>query len=243
MSYLIDSHCHLHDLEYYEGEKEAVLRRARDDDVQKIITIGTDPKDSLDAQKFALAHEDVFYTWGVHPEYAGKVKDFELPKNREKLVAIGEVGLDYHFGDENKSEQIALLEKVLQMAQDSKMPVAFHVRDAFVDFWPVVDNFKLSGAVMHSFSDNAENLEKSLERGFYIGVNGLATFAKLPIAPIEKILLETDAPFLTPVPFRGKVNEPCYVRCVAEWLAKEKSLSFDEVSYMTTKNTETLFQI
>ena len=123
------------------------------------------------------------------------------------------------------------------------MPVVFHVRDAFEDFWPILENFKLSGAVMHSFSDNAENLKKSLEHDFYIGVNGLATFAKLPMAPIEKILLETDAPFLTPVPFRGKINEPGYVRFVAEWLAKEKSLSFAEVANITTHNTETLFKI
>ena len=243
MSRLIDSHCHLHDLEYYEGEKEAVLQRAVDADIQKVITIGTDPDDSLVAQKFALEHENVFSTWGVHPEYAGKINDFKLPKDRDKIVAIGEVGLDYHYGDENRQEQIALLEKILQEAQDGSLPVVFHVRDAFSDFWPIVDSFKLSGAVVHSFSDNQENLEESLKRDFYIGVNGLATFAKLPMAPIEKILLETDAPFLTPVPFRGKINEPSYVRFVAEWLAKEKSLSFAEVANITTRNTETLFQI
>ncbi len=241
--YLIDSHCHLHDLEYYEGEKDEVLKRAHEFGVKKLITIGTDPEDSLVARDFCMNHDDVYWSYGIHPEYAKKYQEMSLPEKRDKLVAIGEVGLDYHYGLDSRKEQIALLENILQVAQDEKIPVIFHVREAFDDFWPILANFHLAGSVLHSFSDNKKNLKKGLENGCYIGVNGLATFATLPMAPLEKILLETDAPFLTPKPFRGKVNEPGYVKYVADWLAEKTGLSLQEIYDITTKNTEKLFEI
>ena len=242
-NYLIDSHCHLHDLEYYQGEKEEVLEHAHELGVKKLITIGTDPDDSLVAKDFSMKHSGVYWSYGIHPEYATKYKELSLPKERNKLVAIGEVGLDYHYGFDSKKEQIFLLENILQVAQEEKIPVIFHIREAFDDFWPILANFHLVGAVLHSFSDNKKNLQKGLENNCHIGVNGLATFATLPMAPLEKILLETDAPFLTPKPFRGKVNEPGYVKYVADWLAEKTGLSLQEIYDITTKNTEKLFEI
>lgn len=160
-----------------------------------------------------------------------------------QLVAIGEIGLDYHFGAENRKEQIRLLEIMLQFAEKLKLPVSFHVRDAFADFWPVFDNFHLVPSVLHSFSDSESTLTEALKRDLYFGVNGLSTFATIPHAPLERIVLETDSPFLTPKPFRGKINMPAYTKIVAAWAAAFYGLSASEVARITTKNAEKIFRL
>jgi TatD DNase family protein len=132
---------------------------------------------------------------------------------------------------------------MLQIAQDLKLPVSFHVRDAFEDFWPIFDNFKLPPSVLHSFTDSEENIKQALKRDLYFGVNGIATFAKISHPPLERILLETDAPFLTPVPFRGKINESAYILQIAEWAAEYYKVSLDEIADITTKNAEFIYKI
>lgn len=162
-----------------------------------------------------------------------------------KLVAIGEVGLDYHSENYNREAQITLFEQMLDLATKNDLPLIFHVRDAFDDFFAVLDNFrthKING-VVHSFSDSQKNLEKSLNRDFYIGVNGLATFADLPLPPLERTLLETDSPFLAPIPYRGRVNDPSHIKDIALWLAKKQGTTLEEVAKITTKNTKTLFRL
>ena len=134
---------------------------------------------------------------------------------------------------------------MLDLAIREDLPLIFHVREAFDDFFAILDNFssaKIRG-VVHSFSDNKKNLRKSLERDFYIGVNGLATYSTLPMPPIERILLETDAPFLAPVPLRGQTNQPANVYYVAKWLSEKLGLDFEEVAKITTENSETLFNL
>lgn len=161
-------------------------------------------------------------------------------------VAIGEVGLDYRNGESNKRNQIELFENMLQLATDNDLPVIFHIRDAFDDFFAVIKNFPDLRGVVHSFSDGPEKLIKSLAEGFYIGVNGLATFApELPIdqIPLEKLLLETDAPFLTPAPFRGTVNEPARIKEICAYISKLKGESEENITQITTKNAERLFNI
>lgn len=243
-NYLIDTHCHLHDQEFYRGEKEQVYNDSLAAGVKKMITIGTSVADSLDAIAFADKHQGVFCSYGVHPEYADREEPDAFPAKPHKIVAIGEVGLDYHFSSQSRQAQIKLLENMLQLAIDNNLPLIFHVREAFADFWPVLDNFSLSqGAVLHSFSDNQHNLEQGLKRGFYIGVNGLKTFANLPTAPLERTLLETDAPYLTPVPFRGKINKPAYVLEVAKYLARQHQVPLETIIKTTTQNAETLFNL
>jgi len=179
---------------------------------------------------------------------ASQVK--ELAK-RERVVAIGEIGLDYHYEAPDRARQIELFERQLQVAQDLEMPVVFHVREAFEDFFAVMSGFsKVRRGVVHSFSDGVENLERAVEMGFYVGVNGLATFTKsaeqleaYARLPLERMLLETDAPYLTPVPFRGKLNEPTYVGFVAEWVAKSRRESRSVIEVATTKNAADLFGI
>ncbi len=142
-------------------------------------------------------------------------------------VAIGEVGLDYHYTGYDRAAQIRLFEQMLQLAVDNDLPVSFHVREAFDDFFPVVGNFPAVRGVVHSFTDSKKILKRILtETDFYVGVNGLATYSTLPTPPLERILLETDAPFLTPVPFRGIINEPAYVSAVARWLGTRLGLEY-----------------
>ena len=246
-AYLIDSHCHLHDLDFYTPEAQIkALAACAEKQVEKLICIGTDHEDSFNAAEFAAQNPTkLFWSYGIHPnEFDKPRKDVQFEHNN-RPVAIGEVGLDYHYGENDKLDQARLLEEMLDLAIREDLPLIFHVREAFDDFFAILDNFstaKIRG-VVHSFSDNKKNLKKSLERDFYIGVNGLATYSTLPMPPIERILLETDAPFLAPVPLRGQTNQPVNVHYVAKWLAEKLGLDFNEVARITTENSETLFNL
>ena len=246
-AYLIDSHCHLHDLDFYTPEAQTqALVACAEKQVEKLICIGTDHEDSFKAAEFAAQNPTkLFWSYGIHPnEFDKPRKDVQFEHNN-RPVAIGEVGLDYHYGENDKLDQARLLEEILDLAIREDLPLIFHVREAFDDFFAILDNFssaKIRG-VVHSFSDNKKNLRKSLERDFYIGVNGLATYSTLPMPPIERILLETDAPFLAPVPLRGQTNQPVNVHYVAKWLSEKLGLDFDEVARITTENSETLFNL
>ena len=238
---LIDTHCHLHDREFFSEEQaEEMLKRAHEKSVLKIICIGTSPEDSAAARDFASKHDNVYWTYGVHPSEKNTKDLFEKD---DKLVAIGEVGLDYHYEGYNREAQIKLFEEMLQLARDNNLPVSFHVREAFDDFFGVIANFPEIRGVVHSFSDNKKNLKRILDKtDFYVGVNGMTTYSTLPTPPLEKILLETDAPFLTPVPFRGKINESGYIYEIAEWLSNKLAIDFDRVERETTKNARELFK-
>lgn len=259
MSYLIDTHCHLHDLQFFSEEQaEAMIKRAHEKGIEKIICIGTDPEDSLAAAEFANKHDGVYWTYGIHPEETtNKLRPeslvagansyttaFRNIPNRSSLVAIGEVGLDYHSDGFDRKKQIQLFEEILQLAVDNDLPVSFHVRNAFPDFFAVTANFPTIRGCVHSFTDSKKVLKKILETtDFYVGVNGLATYSTLPTPPLERILLETDAPFLAPTPFRGKINEPAYIFEIAEWLSKKLAVDFETVKKQTTENAKKLFNL
>ena len=181
--------------------------------------------------------------YDVEDEKVGPEKDMS-GRTPAKLVAIGEVGLDYHYERYDREAQIRLFEQMLQLATDNDLPVSFHVREAFEDFFPVVANFPNVRGVVHSFTDNKKTLKRILtETEFYVGVNGLATYSTLPLPPLERILLETDAPFLAPVPHRGEKNQPAYIADVAIWLAERLNLPLKEVATVTTGNSLDLFNI
>ena len=270
---LIDTHCHIHDRGTYnfafsrqqiskrllrdhpdfpheidDFTPEKIIARAHQNDVKKMICIGTSHDDSMSARDFAekYASSGVFWAYGIHPDEATgyEFSGHRLRGPSSHLVAIGEVGLDYRETTANRTAQIKLFEKMLQLAKDNDLPLIFHIRDAFDDFFSVITNFPDVRGVVHSFSDNEENLKKSLDKGFYIGVNGLATFApEIPLPPLERTLLETDAPFLTPAPFRGTINEPARVQDVCAHISKIKGKSEAEVAQITTENAEHLFKI
>lgn len=247
----IDSHCHIHDHEFYTTEQaEAVYQRAIDEAV-KMLCVGTSQADSRAAVAFAAAHRDVWAIVGVHPHEAKDgVADIGavLAEKSTSIVGIGEIGLDYYYNHSPREAQIAGLEQQLQWAMEYHLPVSFHVREAYDEFWPIFDNFTGIRGVLHSFTDTTEHLEKALERGLFIGVNGISTFARdkqamFGAVPLERILLETDAPFLTPTPKRGTMNEPAFVRHVAAYHAHARGISLEEISQVTSANTLDLFAL
>lgn len=249
---LIDSHCHIHDEEFFDDQqREEIYQRAIAADIGMIV-VGTDERSSQRAVQFADGHDKVWAAVGVHPHDAknGCEAISDLAATSKKVVAIGEIGLDYFYNHSPRDSQITVLEEQLQVAVDSGLPVSFHVREAFDDFWPIFDNFSGIRGVLHSFTDSRKNAQKGMERGLLIGVNGISTFTKdhaqselFASLSLDKIILETDAPFLTPKPFRGKVNEVGYVEFVAKWSADVRGLSLDEVAEATLRNTRELFNI
>lgn len=167
-----------------------------------------------------------------------------------KIIAVGECGLDYFYNNSPKTDQVKMLKAQIELAQKYDLPLIFHVREAFDDFWPIFDSYKNLRGVLHSYTDNEQNLAKALERNLFIGLNGIMTFTKnqwqLEVAkkvPLAKLLLETDAPFLTPSPVRGTVNEPANVRLVGEFLAKLRGERLEVLADATTKNAQSLFKL
>lgn len=251
---LVDSHCHIHDSEFYAKGREEVYQRAIDADVTTMICVGTSEVSSAEAVEFARSHEGVFASIGVHPHDAkngwGALRQLMRPEIIENIVAIGEVGLDYFYDNSPRNVQFEALQAQLQLAQDNNLPVIFHVREAFADFWPIFDNFTNLKGVLHSFTDDQRNLEKGFERGLYVGVNGISTFTKdqaqrdlYASIPLDRMLLETDAPFLAPITRRGKTNQPAFLAEIAEYHAALRAVDYDTVARQTTQNAKKLFGI
>lgn len=260
---IIDSHCHIHD-EDFPFSKEEIFENMRQMGVGAAICVGVDAENSKRAVEFCEENSKndikLFAAVGIHPHEAEKIdfeKDLEtlqqLAKNPH-TVAIGEIGLDYFYENSPREAQRRVLFEQLKIAFENNLPVSFHVRNAFDDFWQVLDDFENSHGkirgVLHSFTDDEANLEKALARGLYIGVNGISTFVKKPEElamfakiPLEKTLLETDAPYLTPTGKRGKKNQPAWTSLVAQDLAEKRGVSVEEVSKITTANTRDLFEI
>ncbi len=266
----IDTHCHIHEALHtpshlYDGYPSAkpdlMLSAARSIGVTKVICVGTTLADSRLAVDFAQAKEGVWSAVGLHPHEAkvyfngsslkkNVIEEFTSLVTMSKVVAVGECGLDYHYNHSPKSQQIDILRFQIELAIDHDLPIIFHVREAFVDFWPILNDYPNIKGVLHSFTDSSENLSLALDRGLLIGVNGIATFAKtqdrLEIyrsIPLESLLLETDSPFLTPTPYRGRMNEPKYVRLVAEYLSAIRGEDLNTLASVTTKNALKLFKM
>lgn len=248
---LVDTHCHIHESNYPLDVGD-VIQHAHAAGVSRLICVGTSEQSSMEAVTFASRHEHCYASVGVHPHDTkdGYAKIEQLVKDSKELVAIGEIGLDYFYTHSPREMQLEALEAQLQLALDNNLPVIFHVREAFDDFWPVFDNFSGLRGELHSFTDSHRNLEKALERGLYIGVNGISTFTRsddqqktFDLVPLDSLLLETDAPFLTPVPHRGKVNQPAYVRVIADYHAQRRHISLKEIAAATTTNATALFAL
>jgi len=260
---LTDTHCHIQDINEPmwasagELSAEILVTRASAASVTRLVCVGTTVSDSAKAIEFVRGRDNIWASIGVHPHDAkgGKqtlhaLAELVTDPVAQKIVAVGECGLDYHYNLSPKTDQIAALRFQIELALQYDLPLIFHVRDALDDFWPIFDSYKNLRGVMHSFTDTPTNLHKALERGLYIGVNGITTFknnhaqqAMVQHIPLQKLLLETDAPFLTPVPLRGKVNEPANVMLVAKFLANLRDESVAEIAKHTTYNAQTLFNL
>ncbi len=248
---LVDTHCHIHD-EEYKYDISAILRNAEENGVTSLICIGTSATDSARAVEFVKDKPQCFASVGLHPHDAKLGEDdFEVLAtlvSNPKVVAIGEFGLDYHYENSLKDDQKTALRYQLELAASSGKPCIFHIREAFDDFWPIFDEFTGIRGVVHSFSSDISDLEECLKRALYISLNGIMTFTKdekqleaAKAVPLEKLLLETDSPFLTPVPKRGTINEPSNVRLVAEFLSRLRGESETTLAEATTGNARTLF--
>jgi TatD DNase family protein len=271
---LIDTHCHIHDTEDFDISPAEILKNAAAAGVDRIITVGTDVENSQKAVEFAKNHPNVFALIGIYPytETEQDISQLEKlillchsgldPESRQKatwipdqvrndiVVGLGDIGLDYHYKPFNRQKQIKLFEQQLALAEKYDLPVSFHVREAYDDFWPVFDNFKKLRGTLHSFTDNVENMEKGLSRGLYISLNGILTFNKgselnkvFVQVPLNRVLFETDAPYLTPIPYRSKKNQPAYIAEIAQYFATKRDVNLAELSALTTKNAESLFSL
>jgi TatD DNase family protein len=246
---LIDTHCHIHEADY-PLSVEDVLKRADEAGVGKMLLVGTGIQSSEDAIKLAALHDNLYATVGVHPHDTKDGYEQIAGLAKKNVVAVGEIGLDYFYNHSPRDVQITALESQIQTALDNNLPIIFHIREAFNDFWPIFDNFHGIRGELHSFTDTHKNLEKGFERGLYVGVNGISTFTKDPLQqqlyasiPLERMLLETDAPFLTPVPHRGTINEPAFVSDVAKFHASVRGVSPSDLAIATTTNASTLFNL
>ncbi len=222
-----------------------------------MIAVGCTLTDSQLAIDFARRHENVWASIGLHP-HEGSVyvhdhkalQRFHQLASSPKVVAIGETGLDYYYNHSTKSDQQKLLRFQLDIAKERDLPLIFHVREAFDDFWPIIDEYKGLRGVVHSFSASTKEVDEILSRGLYVGLNGIMTFTKdakqLEAAkkvPLDRLLLETDAPFLTPVPFRGTICQPKHVVETAKFLATLRGESLELLAAQTTRNATTLFHL
>ena len=249
---LIDTHTHPH-MRGYELEPSEFLGRTKEAGVAEIICIGTDGDDSHNAIEFAKEHGG-WASVGLHPHEASRYFD-EFPKLKqllpqERVVAIGECGLDYHYMHSTKEQQQEALHAQINLAKQHGLPLVFHVRDAFEDFFDIFDMHQNITGVVHSFTADSATMEACTERGLMIGVNGIATFAKDPELKqaivdigLESLVLETDAPFLTPEPYRGTINHSGHTRVVAEYIANIRGESLESIAQSTTQNARKLFSI
>ena len=255
---LVDSHAHIQGKEY-AGDVDAVIARARDAGVDKIIAVGGAGEMSSNDDAVALAdsYENVYATVGMHPHDAKDVGAEELEKLRAltvhpKVIAVGETGLDYYYSHSAHDVQRRVFMDFINLARQTGLPLVVHERNAAEDAAQLLrseGNGDLRG-VIHCFTGNYEAACAYLDLGFYLSFTGIITFKNAESlrdvvrqVPLEKILIETDSPYLTPVPHRGKRNEPGYVRLVAETLAIVKSVPLEEVAHITSANVRDLFRI
>ena len=252
---MIDTHAHL-DMEQFAGDLREVLDRALAAGVRQIVTIGTDPAGNEKAANLAEAYEQVYFAAGFHPHDVKSVTDSDYARLKEllsmpKAVAVGETGLDYHYDLSPREVQREHFARQIALAKEAGKPVVVHSREAEADTVDILRSAGASqaGGTMHCFAGGYETAMAALDMGLYISVGGTLTFKKsealrevIRKVPIERIMLETDCPYLSPQPWRGKRNEPGYVSYVAEFLAKLKGLSVEDVERITSFNAMSLFR-
>lgn len=253
---IIETHCHLDYLK--QDSLENILAKSREVGVEKIITIAVEPENLNSVLELARAHENIYCTQGLHPHegklYTDEVEALILENLKDSnVVAVGEIGLDFHYNNSPEKEQKDAFERQLQIACDYNKPIVVHTREADEDTKAILKNFSNSlkrKGVIHSFTSSTWLAEFCLEEGFSIGFNGIITFNSaqnvrdvLSITPLERILVETDAPFLTPIPFRGRENAPFYLPFIIEKIAEVKDCSIEQVLEKTYFNSKNLFDI
>lgn len=260
---MIDTHCHLNMITDKNGEIdftkiEQILKNMYDNGVEIAITIGSNLDDSKIGIEIANKYDNIYCAVGVHPE---GVDEFNLDKleslvkqniNSGKLVAIGEIGLDYYWRKDNKLEQIKIFKQQIELAKKYNLPIIVHCREAFGDCLEILRQYSpfLNGGVIHCYSGSIEWAKEVINLGFLISFTGVVTYSNAKnVQEVakwvdnDKFMVETDSPFLSPVPFRGKENCPSNVVYVAKFIAELKNISYNNIDKITTKNAKNLFKI
>ena len=245
----IDTHCHLSIEDYLDIDK--VIEENKNASVDKIVVSGCSKESIDEVMDLKDKYDMVYVTIGYHPEYADTVTESDLDYlksllGEKKVVGIGEIGLDYHYTKENKDKQIWLFEEQLKIADAFNLPVVIHSRDATMDTINILKKYKVKG-IIHCFSGSLETANIYISMGFLLGIGGVVTFKNSKLkdvvkeVPLESIVLETDSPYLAPVPFRGKINSSKYLEFIANFIADIKNISVDELAEITSRNASSLF--
>lgn len=246
-----DTHCHLYQ-EYYDNFL-SIIDKIERSNINKIINNGCDGKSNKEVCSLAEKYDFIYAAIGIHPENVefymeGDLQFIEEHIKDKKVVAIGEIGLDYHYTKENKEEQIELFERQLALAEKHNLPVIVHSRDATMDTIYSLKKYKVRG-VIHSFSGSYEIACIYIKMGFLLGINGVITFKNCHLKEVydkislDSIVLETDAPYLTPEPFRGKKNDSTHILEIADFVCNLKNVTLEELSSVTNHNVKRLFDI
>lgn len=246
-----DTHCHIFK-EYYEDISK-VIKTAESSNINRFINNGCDHKTNLEVLELINIYPNMYGAIGIHPEVVNtyqekEIKFIEDNINNKKIVAIGEIGLDYHYTKENKEDQIKLFENQLKIAEKYQIPVIIHSREATEDTINILKKFKVTG-VIHSFSGSYETAEIYIKMGFLLGINGVITFKNSKLKEVIKkvdlknIILETDSPYLAPTPHRGEKNEPANITEIVSFICSLKNISPSLLSNITNENIKRIFDI
>ena len=251
---LIDSHCHLTD-EAFDDDRLFILNDLSNFGIRGIINPATNLTDSKMAIELAEKYDNFYAMTGIHPEEVDDITDKDLEElaklaQNEKVIAIGEIGLDYYWTDDNKDRQKEIFIHQLELARKLEKPAVIHVRDSKDDVIEILKDYQDLKIQIHCFSDDLETLEKYMQMGFYISIGGVVTFNNgtneqnaARNVPIERLMLETDSPYLTPEPYRGLRNDPRRVVEVARVVAQLRDMKIDKLAKRTYNNTKEFFKL
>ena len=252
----VDTHCHIHDARF-DSDRTLVLQRARESGISKMISIGCDLETTRQARALSQTHQDIYFSAGYHPHEAKSASPENLAEIKKlalhkKCVAIGECGLDYHYDHSPREVQQRIFAEQIRLAKELRKTLVVHVRDAFDDCFKLLDGFPFSDVpvVIHCFTGSLDVATRFIELGCTISISGIATFKEpgqlhevISMAPLSQLLIETDAPYLAPLPYRGKRNEPSYIVKVAEIVAQLKSLTLNDAAQALTDNSVRVFKL
>ena len=242
-----DTHCHLFK-EYYD-DINLIVNNAVNNNVNRFIVSGCSHSENIEV--LDLKYPNVYKVIGLHPDQASVYEDSQIDfikENIDKIIGIGEIGLDYYYGKENIDKQKELFRKQLKLAQDLGLPVVIHSREATFDTINILKEYNVKG-VIHSFSGSKETAIEYIKMGFLLGINGVITFKNCNLIEVlkeigvDKIVLETDSPYLTPVPYRGEVNEPKHIIDIANFICENVNISLNDLAEITNKNIKSIFDI
>lgn len=254
---LIDSHAHLDD-KRFDKDRDMIIENLGDNGVELVVNIGADIESSQKSVELAKKHENIYAVVGVHPHSAKDLEGGDLSQvkalaREEKVVAIGEIGLDFYYDNSPRDIQRKWFKAQLDLAKELGMPVVVHTRDAAQETFDILKDAAQDGGLkclLHCYSGSAEMAQEYIKLGFYISLGGPVTFKNARVSrevakavPLDRLLIETDSPYLTPEPYRGKRNEPMYVKYVAQRVAEERGITYQEVVRATSENAKNFFGI